>query len=335
MADVIDDRGVSVSSGDDDVFGAAFDEKTGADHVEVAAEVPEKPVEPVEKPEEKVEKPVEKEKPVHPMRDAKPPDETDTQRYKTLQGIHRHDKEVWEQEKARLLADLEEAKKPKEEKKEVTPEQREKAEAFLDSLTDEQKAELAAYEEDFDVVSKMEGLKRERELKKLRKEMDDWKKGIEEKLNLAQTNIETKIEPATKMVEEREREAHFSAIRNGYTTEDGTVIQGHGDFEKYVKDGSIVAWIETKPKYMQTALMRTYSKGTPEDAIDLLTDFKRENNIEITQASDNVIPIDRKAEKKKALRAVDSRSVAVNSGKGLANDFEGAFEEALAKKSGG
>lgn len=325
-----DDRGASGSADEEEAFSDAFDEKLEVKVADPPAAADEKPPEKVEEaPVKPVEKPVEK---------AADPPEDFKQQYKTLQGIHKHDKETWEEEKARLLAENESLKKPKEEKPKVEM-HIEVAEEVAETLTPEEKEQLASYEEDFDVVSKMEGMKREKALKGLEKRISTWmtniEKKVEERILAAQTQVEAKIEPVKKIVDERERDVHFEAIRKGYTAEDGTVVPGHDDFENYVKDGSVKKWIESKPKYMQPALMHTYTKGSVSDVVDMLTDFKKENGIENVPATDNVVRIDRKVERKKALKSVDARPVAVHSGKGLADDYEGAFEEALAKKSGG
>lgn len=242
-------------------------------------------------------------------------DEKYEQRYKTLQGIHKHDRELWEAEKAALLAQVEVAKKP------VTPEEKkdveDKKEAFLDSLTPEQQEQLKEYEQDFDVVSKMEGIKRSIELAKLRKEIDAWKTEIASQLTAQQTQIA----PAVELAETNAMEAHLNKIRSA-----------HEDFEKYRDDGSLKAWIESKPKYMQPALQKAYSQGSAEDVIDLYNDFKRENNITETQLSDNVVSIKTaKAAKKQALSSVTTRRGAVNLVTAISDDFEGAFEEALNK----
>ena len=275
---------------------------------------------PPEKEEVPPEKPVE-EPPVPPdptLQQLGESDETFEQRWKTLQGIHRHDKETWETEKTTLLADLEKARKPPEppaKPAEPTPaEIVADAAALLDSLTVEQKEALKEYEQDFDVVSKMEGIKREAELKKLRKEIDD-------KLAAIDTRVSAWLEPVLKKAAESDEEAHFDAIR-----------ETHGDYEKYVEDGSIVKWIESKPKYLQLALKQTYEKGSAEDAIDLIADFKRENNIEPPPPPENVIPISKKkTEKRQALAAVDTRRGAISTQSAIKDDFEGAFDEALNK----
>jgi hypothetical protein len=253
-------------------------------------------------------------------------DETYKQRWLSLQGIHKHDKAAWETEKATLLADLEKARKstpePSPTATPVTPTTGPVTPAVPeDSLTQEEKDALKEYEQDFDVVSKMEGKKRDRELQKLRKEYDDKIKAIEERVN---ANLTNQLTPILKHTAETEQEAHFDAIR-----------EAHEDYETYVSDGSIVSWIESKPKYLQPALKETYSHGKAEDAIDLISDFKKETNIQppapVAQP-DNVIPIDtKKAEKKAALSAVNTRKGAINQATKIADDYEGAWDEAMHK----
>ena len=279
--------------------------------------------------------------------------EEEKQRYEafkdTLKGIHRKDKETWETERVALLVQLEEAKLAmlKPETPEVVPSTKTETaatEVFVDSLTDEQKEQLKEYEQDFDVVSKMEGIKRGQELGKLRKEIADWKAEIISQftgqLTEQQVQFTSQIAPAIALAEDSDRESHFDVIRTGYELEDGTLIPGHNDFEKYRDDGSLLAWIESKPKYLQPALRETYSKGAAMDVIDLITDFKREQNIPLTPhlqpLLDNVAPINpTKTARKQVLTAVTTRRGAVNIGGGaLANDYESAWDEANAKQGG-
>ena len=299
------------AKGDKAELSPADDPKNVPEGPEVIPPPPEKEVPP--------EKPVEipPETPPDPVLQ-KPgeSDETFEQRWKTLQGIHKHDKESWETEKTQMLKDLEMARKviPEPAKKPTPEEIVADAAALLDSLTPEQKEALKEYEQDFDVVSKMEGIKREVELKKLRKEID-------EKLAAIDTKVSAQLAPVLKKTAESEEESHFDAIR-----------EAHGDYEKYVEDGSIVKWIESKPKYLQPALKQTYGQGSAEDAIDLINDFKRENSIESPPPPDNVIPIDKKkTAKRQALAAVDTRRGAIATQSKISDDYEGAFDEALNK----
>lgn len=130
---VPDEKGAAGTAGvaeekSEDAYEGAFDEaaKIEGDKAEISeADDPNK-VKTGEEIEEKVvEKPIEKpvEKPVIDAAAPKPGEDEETykQRYLTLQGIVKHDKQNWEQEKTGLLSQVEEAKKPKtpEEKKEV------------------------------------------------------------------------------------------------------------------------------------------------------------------------------------------------------------------------
>ena len=317
---VADDRGALETNVEEAEFGDAFNvaaevgERAELSPADDPANVSNDVVPPV------VETPV-VETPVveTPAPEAQQPGESDEkyeQRYKTLQGIHRHDKETWETEKATLLAQIEEAKKPAEPVKTETN----LPATLYDSLSEEDKAALKEYDEEFDVVSKMESKKREVELNKLRKEFQTWKDEITAQLAPATALVEKNLQDD----EKRTVETHFNTIR-----------EGHGDFEQYRDDGSIIKWIETKPKYLQKSLMETYGKGTAEDVVDLITDFKTENNIPITQPSpvaENVVPINaKKAEKKLAMTAVTTRRGAVNASMAVANDYESAFDEATSK----
>ena len=248
-------------------------------------------------------------------------EETAEQRFKTLQGMLKHEKETWEGERAQFLSEIEKLKLtiptaivPPVPAVNISEE----------ILTDEQTRELGEYEQDFDKVSKMEGLKRSVELGRLRKEIADWKTEV---ANQIAAHAE-QIVPVVKMAEESEQLAHFDMIREGYVLDDGTHIQGHVDFEKYRDDGSLLSWIQTKPKYLQSSLEQTYEKGSAADVIDLYSDFKRETNIPNQPPSGT--PIDHnKRLRKQALATVTTRRGAVNMNVARVDDYEGAFDEAL------
>lgn len=245
-------------------------------------------------------------------------DEAYEQRWRTLQGIYRHEKDEWKTEKEKITAELEELRqkvpKPAEDKDEGDSGLKELL-SKLD-LTPEQKAQLEEYDQEFDIVSKMEGLKRDKAIVKLKAEMLETMNGFRKE-------FQTQLEPATNLVketaanrEEADKDAHFKHIR-----------ENHSDFEVYRDNGAIVAWIETKPVYQQKAMKLAYSQGTAEDIVELLDGFKEENNIEKKGA---VINIDKaKSERKAALTPPVTRRGAVNASMAVASDFDGAFDEAL------
>jgi hypothetical protein len=184
-----------------------------------------------------------------------------------------------------------------------------------DLLSEEEKRELEQYDADFDTVSKMEALKRKRDLAEFRKEMKELRETF-------QTGIE-RMAPVFKDIEKRTEEEHFSTIRNA-----------HSDFHVYRDNGQINAWIEKKPAYVREALIKTCKEGRAEDVIDLISDFKAENNIApVDPPSGKVVDINSKREQKRqALSAVTSRGSAVRQGGHVAAGYEDAFEEAAAKQ---
>lgn len=251
-------------------------------------------------------------------------DATYEQRWKSLNGILKSTNEKYEAEKARLTSELEALTKKVEELSKVKGDKdaADKSKAAEEDLTDDQKKLLEAYDSEFDTVSKMEGIKREKALKALEKKITSE---LEAKMSSIQEQFQTKVKPIEDNIVKSEQEAHFGAIRSA-----------HEDFEKYRDDGSILKWIETKPKYIQDSMKLTYAKGTTADVIDLISDFKRDNGLENNNTEhSNVINADRlKAErerKKQELTSVPTRRTAVNSSRAVADDFESAFDEALKK----
>lgn len=248
-------------------------------------------------------------------------DEAFEQRWKTLQGIYRHEKDEWKEEKTKLTAELEELRKQV-----PPPPDNTEADSGLKALlskldlTDEQKAAMAEYDAEFDIVSKMEGLKRDVAGAKLKAEML-------ETLNSFKKEIQTQLDPVNTFVKQTAEEkkaaddaAHFNYIKDK-----------HPDFAKYRDDGSLAKWIETKPAYIQKGMQLAYTQGTADDIVELLDGFKEENNIE-TEKKGEVININKAKEARKAaLTPPVTRRGAVNASMAVATDFEGAFDEALNK----
>lgn len=243
------------------------------------------------------------------------------QRYKTLVGVHKHDREVWETEKATLVDQIEQFKKVPEPDKALTAKEGKKRDDaiqnLLENLTDEQKIALKEYDEEFDIVSKMEGIKRDAALAKLRKEVDDFK-----------TDILAQLAPAQNLVVETQKEKEIRSKEEHF----GAIAKAHPDYETYRDDGSILKWIETKPSYAQKGILEAYKSGTAEDIVSLLTDFKEENNIQVKKP-DNTVDFNaaKREQKRQALADVTTKRGAVNASMPVAEDFENAFEEALHK----
>lgn len=241
------------------------------------------------------------------------------QKYKTLQGIMKRERKEWEKEKEALLTSKPETPPggdtpPKPQEKSSV----DKRTVFVDSLTDEQKEQFKEYEREFSVISKMEGMKREFELERFKEEFGNF---IVSKLN----------EIVLPMAEELDRtteKGHFSYLK-----------EKHADYETYRDDGSIQEWIESKPSYLRKSMLEVYNNGEAEEIVELITDFKRENNLlgNDSEKAETNLEKQRKTElevkrsnKKKVLTSVDTKKSAIAADKGVATDFESAFDEALA-----
>jgi hypothetical protein len=264
-------------------------------------------------------------------------DETYEQRWKTLQGIWHHDKESWEIEKAQLHAQIETLKSVPAKKDSSTSASSVASDAavsIMDQLTDAEKAELEDYDAEFGLVSQMEGKKRDKALHIL-----------EDKLNHRLDELFNQVKPVVdflpiipevqKRFKESDEELHFSTIANV-----------HEDFEAYVDNGSLLKWIEGKPKYLQPGLLNVYEKGTPQDVIDMITDFKNDSGIAlkgqvdqasldaVTHLADNSDRMQRRENKRAALTAVKTKQRSVDIDAAVANDFDSAFDEAIRKQGG-
>lgn len=241
------------------------------------------------------------------------------QRYKSLQGIFRHDRETWNAEKLALQERHNELlKKLEESVKAVAPPAapvKAPMDTFIESLTPEQKEQFTDYEKEYEVISRMEGLKRQTELDNLRKELGDWKTEVMSKL----TAHEEQLVPVVDEVQQERDRRHFRFIE-----------EKHPDYEQYRDDGSIENWISSKPKYLQSALSQTYDSGSAEDVVELISDFKKELDINLSESTGGELE-KKRAQKKQALKSVGSRRGPVNLNQASSDDFEAAFDEAIQK----
>ena len=257
------------------------------------------------------------------------PDDTDKQRYLTLQGIFKKDKETWDTKEAAYKKQVEEY-----EKAEAT---RKQSAAIVDptkildplaGLSAADKKELEEYDKEFDTVSKYESIKRKADLAA-------FGTAIRSELAEALKNIVDSFAPVISTTQENAKEKHFSAVS-----------AAHKDYETYYNDGSIDAWIATKPRYLQEAFTKVRDEGTAAEVIDLLNTFKKENNIgpasaentgaggapNIPEKSAAEIEAERKkAEKLAALTGVRNRRGGINANSSDTGDFDSSFDEASAK----
>ena len=190
-------------------------------------------------------------------------------------------------------------------------------------MSAEDKEELKKYESEYDVVSKMEGLKRHAEMSNLRKEITN---SLTKEFQSAFDYLVKTLAPAISTTEEISDERHFNMI-----------LKEHADFEKYRDDGSLESWIDGKPKYLKDAYTNVYNEGTAQDIIDLITTFKKENNIGSpasisgTAGTAGTAAIDKKKKKPDALMGFKGRQTPASLSQKDNSDYDGAFDEAANK----
>lgn len=251
------------------------------------------------------------------------------QKWRSLNGILKSNNEKYESERTELLGKISSLEKTISELNGKVDNKKGKdakdSKSIFDDLDDATKVALEEYEKDFDSVSKMEGIKREKALAKLKAEILDEIGGKTKEILEQLTTRTAPIEKIEKTIEENDRNAHFSAIR-----------EAHSDFETYRDNGSILKWIETKPKYIQDAMKATYAEGEAGDVVDLISDFKKENGLlkenNESASSDAIAEANkRKAEKKQNLTAVVTKHTSVNTSHAPASGYEEAFDEAASR----
>jgi hypothetical protein len=241
-------------------------------------------------------------------------DDTAEQRYRTLKGIHKADKEKWEADKKKSDDEIERLKASK-----TAPDPAKPIDPYA-GFTDKEKEDLQAYDTEYDTVAKFEGLKRRAELNVLKGELTN---SLRAEFTEAFKVVLDTLAPALSTTEQLSDERHFNSIK-----------AQHPDFEKYRDDGSIEAWIDTKRESLRAAYTKDYNEGSAQNIIDLITDFKKENNIgPVIPAPDPAAPLDTEKERKReAIAGVKSRKTPASFSQKASDDFEGAFDEAAAKQ---
>ena len=264
---------------------------------------------------------------------AEPPPEDFEQKWKSLNGIIKSQETKFQTRESELLAEIEKLKTPPT----LPPadDKNKKVETDLDvdallknlNLNDEEKAMLKEYDEEFGLVSRVENLKLGRAIKAVYSILNE---GFEKKLTEAREEFQSQLKPTTEFVERTTKEREENDVNYHFTS----IKDVHPDYESYRDSGKITEWIQAKPAYLQKGMLEVCQSGTVDEVISLLDDFYKENNLVSSPnpQPDNVVKIDKaKEERKAALTPPATRRGAVNPAMKIADDFEGAFEEATTK----
>jgi hypothetical protein len=105
----------------------------------------------------------------------------------------------------------------------------------------------------------------------------------------------------------------------------------HPDIEKIAKSGVMLDWIETQPSYLKPGLLKVYQNGSTQDAIDLISEFKRVTGYGKTKET-NTNEKDKtdtdKDAKLKSMMQVDSDSSGPPAGEPDKSDYDSAAKDA-------
>jgi S1-C subfamily serine protease len=95
----------------------------------------------------------------------------------------------------------------------------------------------------------------------------------------------------------------------------------HPDFEKYLNDGTLEAWIQKQPDNLRDSLLKVYKGGDADASIALLTQFKKENSIHNFSKSDHTLAPSQVFDKVKdtilVVKTLDAKGKAKSQGSGV------------------
>ena len=238
------------------------------------------------------------------------------QRYKTLQGMFKSQKEQIEELK-KQLEELKSGsgKEEEEEKKEEQP-------ASDGGKGQEQEPEAPDMSWVSETINKNEKVKElAEELPEVASLIEESIKSVMEQYTIAMTqtlkamleHIDSKYAPIEQTVKETQLENHYRRI-----------AEVHPDFETYMESPELEAWINSKPQRIAETYKEILESGTPEEVIELLNDFKMEQGIQ-TKTEEQ-----KKPTQKPSKVVPQTKTTAPTAQKTVPkDDFEAAFEEAL------
>lgn len=275
---------MSTQDNPQDEFSAAFDEFAQGNAPEEPAPAPAEP-DPSPAPVEPSPAPVEPE----PQEPAPAPQENWEQKYKSLMGKYNKEvQEVREQLKSTPPQDTQTPQEPAPQEPSPAPAEDPDVEARIQELMDELPHVGAAMKA---LLSK--------EIKSLRSDLDSQ---YQEKMRA--------IDPLIAQSQRSEYDRHIAAIG-----------EKHNDWQNYVQNGELNAWVEAQPAYLQQSYQSVMQQGSTADVIDLLDRFKQSKGI--TQPA----PSPTRSRVNDALAVRSRPSGSVPRGQIDKDDFEGAWEE--------
>ena len=248
------------------------------------------------------------------------------QRYKTLQGMWRaQNKKTTPQEQPNEF-DEDFTEQPVEKNQQQTKDQ-DAAQKIFEQLS----------KEDAELVEAL--LQQDDKFKELKEDFPEVAETMEAAMKKVVANLTVKqvqrmlavinqnVAPFIQDYQQRVMQEHYQAIK-----------QAHPDFEQYIEQGQLQAWINQQPPRKRKYYQEVYEAGSTAEVIDLLKEFKESLGLggskpkPKTNTQNKVGTMDEKKKKKMDdMEDISSRTRPVNAGRfeAPADDFELAFNEAL------
>jgi len=130
----------------------------------------------------------------------------------------------------------------------------EKAAAGKDTSAEDEA--LKAFDEDYPTISQSVDTKIDRRLSARDAELAALKSELSE--------LKAALQPIHEKARVSAEEAHFAAI-----------AAAHEDAQDLIESGKLDAWVKQLPAYIRPAAISVMEKGTAQDVIDLMADYKR------------------------------------------------------------
>lgn len=147
------------------------------------------------------------------------------------------------------------------------------------------------------------------------KERKALEKQFQERLKSQEEAIVGKIRPLEERSAEAEVDNHFK-----------TISAKHADWVDVVASPEMVAWVKTKPSYVQREFQRISEHGTAAEVVEILDEFKKEKAG--GQAEPTPAPSPQQDARLRAAQVVESRPRPISTKGVREKGYDEAFEEA-------
>lgn len=240
------------------------------------------------------------------------------QRYKTLQGMWRSEKEK-RAELERRLTELEAKASGAAENTTNIQHQEKQSGAKDEGLA----RHLTESEEE--MVAKI--LEEDEKFQEIREDFPEVAEALEHSLKKTLSQFSAKqsqqlmsvlqqsLAPLLQSQQQQILEEHYKRVK-----------EAHPDFERYLESGELEAWIKEQPSRKQKYLLEVYNEGSTEEVIDLFNEFKGSMGYsKPTQKTADSSKLWDMEEPKSRTRPIS----ATTKPSARADDYETAFEEAI------